>query len=174
MLLLTITNRIELIHFLWTHDITGKPFYSQFACGREEDEQSSGGVLKHGCPAHRLILNGISYKTKPTWRPGAKWEGLGSQDVACHHQRHRTHTCPPSSSSHMTGQFLIVVSELIPSLQRELRTLTQIGWYSNDINAYMHSVCVECNTLLVKSLGTFTKFVFDENVLNSLIYSFFS
>ncbi|XP_051735239.1 zinc finger protein 704 isoform X2 [Ctenopharyngodon idella] len=33
--------------------------HKKFACGREEDEQSSGGVLKHGCPAHRLILNGI-------------------------------------------------------------------------------------------------------------------
>ncbi|XP_052449767.1 zinc finger protein 704 isoform X2 [Carassius gibelio] len=33
--------------------------HKKFACGREEDEQSSGGVLKHGCPAHRLILNGF-------------------------------------------------------------------------------------------------------------------
>ncbi|RXN30907.1 zinc finger protein 704-like isoform X2 [Labeo rohita] len=33
--------------------------HKKFACGREEDEQISGGVLKHGCPAHRLILNGI-------------------------------------------------------------------------------------------------------------------
>ncbi|XP_067226841.1 zinc finger protein 704 isoform X3 [Chanodichthys erythropterus] len=33
--------------------------HKKFACGREEDEQSSGGILKHGCPAHRLILNGI-------------------------------------------------------------------------------------------------------------------
>ncbi|XP_067302839.1 zinc finger protein 704 isoform X2 [Pseudorasbora parva] len=33
--------------------------HKKFACGREEDEQSSGRVLKHGCPAHRLILNGI-------------------------------------------------------------------------------------------------------------------
>ncbi|XP_059383350.1 zinc finger protein 704-like isoform X2 [Carassius carassius] len=29
--------------------------HKKFACGREEDEQSSGGVLKHGC----LILNGF-------------------------------------------------------------------------------------------------------------------
>ncbi|XP_043079973.1 zinc finger protein 704 isoform X2 [Puntigrus tetrazona] len=33
--------------------------HKKFACGREEDEQSSGGVIKHSCPAHRLILNGI-------------------------------------------------------------------------------------------------------------------
>ncbi|XP_073679740.1 zinc finger protein 395-like [Garra rufa] len=33
--------------------------HKKFACGREEDEQISGGVLKHGCPAHRLILNGM-------------------------------------------------------------------------------------------------------------------
>ncbi|KAG1943898.1 zinc finger protein 704 [Pimephales promelas] len=33
--------------------------HKKFACGREEDEQSSGGVLKYGCPAHHLILRGI-------------------------------------------------------------------------------------------------------------------
>ncbi|XP_056091270.1 zinc finger protein 704 isoform X2 [Rhinichthys klamathensis goyatoka] len=33
--------------------------HKKFACGREEDEQSSGGVLKYGCPAHHLILSGI-------------------------------------------------------------------------------------------------------------------
>ncbi|KAK7131980.1 hypothetical protein R3I93_018515 [Phoxinus phoxinus] len=33
--------------------------HKKFACGREEDEQSSGGVLKYGCTAHHLILSGI-------------------------------------------------------------------------------------------------------------------
>ncbi|XP_051517771.1 zinc finger protein 704-like isoform X1 [Myxocyprinus asiaticus] len=34
--------------------------HKKFTCGREEDEQSSApsGVLKQGCPVHRLVLNG--------------------------------------------------------------------------------------------------------------------
>lgn len=46
--------------------------HKKFACGREEDEQSSGGVLKHGCPAHRLILNGIKLQDQThmeAWSP---------------------------------------------------------------------------------------------------------
>ncbi|XP_016388506.1 zinc finger protein 704-like isoform X1 [Sinocyclocheilus rhinocerous] len=46
--------------------------HKKFACGREEDEQSSGRVLKHGCPAHRLILNGIRLQDQThmeAWSP---------------------------------------------------------------------------------------------------------
>ncbi|XP_016139483.1 zinc finger protein 704-like isoform X2 [Sinocyclocheilus grahami] len=44
----------------------GHYIHKKFACGREEDEQSSGGVLKHSCPAHRLILNGTHVEA---WSP---------------------------------------------------------------------------------------------------------
>ncbi|XP_016348464.1 zinc finger protein 704-like isoform X1 [Sinocyclocheilus anshuiensis] len=49
----------------------GHYIHKKFACGREEDEQSSGGVLKHGCPAHRLILNGTHVEARiPVRGPG--------------------------------------------------------------------------------------------------------
>ncbi|XP_059396439.1 zinc finger protein 704-like isoform X2 [Carassius carassius] len=46
--------------------------HKKFACGREEDEQSSGRVFKHGCPAHRLILNGFRLQDQihmEAWSP---------------------------------------------------------------------------------------------------------
>ncbi|XP_052396320.1 zinc finger protein 704-like isoform X2 [Carassius gibelio] len=46
--------------------------HKKFACGREEDEQSSGRVLKHGCTAHRLILNGFRLQDQihmEAWSP---------------------------------------------------------------------------------------------------------
>ncbi|XP_058618858.1 zinc finger protein 704 isoform X3 [Onychostoma macrolepis] len=46
--------------------------HKKFACGRDEDEHSSGGVLKHGCPAQRLILNGIRLQDQThmeAWSP---------------------------------------------------------------------------------------------------------
>ncbi|XP_051961272.1 zinc finger protein 704-like isoform X1 [Xyrauchen texanus] len=41
--------------------------HKKFTCGREEDEQSSapGGVLKQGCPVHRLVLNGHRLQDQP-------------------------------------------------------------------------------------------------------------
>ncbi|XP_005162071.3 zinc finger protein 704 isoform X1 [Danio rerio] len=41
------------------HTSTRHYIHKKFACGREEEEPSSGGLLKHGCPAHRLVLNGF-------------------------------------------------------------------------------------------------------------------
>ncbi|XP_026114592.1 zinc finger protein 704-like isoform X2 [Carassius auratus] len=46
--------------------------HKKFACGREEDEQSSGRVLKHSCTAHRLILNGFRLQDQihmEAWSP---------------------------------------------------------------------------------------------------------
>ncbi|XP_016353078.1 zinc finger protein 704-like isoform X3 [Sinocyclocheilus anshuiensis] len=53
-----------------------------FACGREEDEQSSGGVLKHGCPAHRLILNGIRLQDQTHMEAWSPVRGPG--EPGCH------------------------------------------------------------------------------------------
>ncbi|XP_016364660.1 zinc finger protein 704-like isoform X2 [Sinocyclocheilus rhinocerous] len=55
----------------YTSTREGHYIHKKFACGREEVEQSSGGVLKHGCPAHRLILNGTHVEARiPVRGPG--------------------------------------------------------------------------------------------------------
>ncbi|XP_016353077.1 zinc finger protein 704-like isoform X2 [Sinocyclocheilus anshuiensis] len=56
--------------------------HKKFACGREEDEQSSGGVLKHGCPAHRLILNGIRLQDQTHMEAWSPVRGPG--EPGCH------------------------------------------------------------------------------------------
>ncbi|CAM4681989.1 unnamed protein product [Leuciscus chuanchicus] len=85
--------------------------HKKFACGREEDEQSSGAVLKYGCPAHHLILSGIRLQDQTHIEALSPVRGPG---------------CLPSSpeTPHPHTSSIIPVpherSVLIPSLQRAL------------------------------------------------------
>ncbi len=142
MLLLTITNRIELIHFLWTHDITGKPFILSLHVAERRTNRAQVGSLNMAVLLIAWSWMASSYKTKTHMETWSQVRGPGEPGCRL--------PSPETPYPHMSSiilvphdrSVLIVVSELIPSLQRELRTLTQIGWYSNDINAYIaFSVC---------------------------------
>lgn len=83
------------------------------------------------------------YKTKPTWRLWVWWEGLGSRDVAFHLPRQHTRTRPPSSPSHMTGQFWKLPLNSSHHYREHCADWHRLADMVVVINAW-NSMCVEC------------------------------